>query len=91
MHYSIVRYIQGQILKIEGVLLLVPALTGILYREWEASSYFLVALICEAIGILLALRKPAKFVLYAREGMVSVALAWIRSLRGYSVLFQCAL
>ncbi len=77
MHYSIVRYIQGQILKIEGALLLVPALTGVLYREWEASSYFLVALICEAIGVLLAYRKPVKFVLYAREGMVSVALAWI--------------
>lgn len=34
-------------------------------------------MICEAIGTLLTLRKPAKFVLYAREGMVSVALAWI--------------
>lgn len=48
-----------------------------MYGEWEAVSYLLVAVICEAIGTLLTLRKPAKFVLYAREGMVSVALAWI--------------
>lgn len=26
MHYSMVRYVQGQILRIEGALLLVPAL-----------------------------------------------------------------
>lgn len=77
MHYSMVRYVQGQILRIEGALLLVPALTGAVYGEWEAVSYLLVAVICEAIGTLLTLRKPAKFVLYAREGMVSVALAWI--------------
>lgn len=77
MHYSMVRYVQGQILRIEGALLLVPALTGAVYGEWEAVSYLLVAVICEAIGMLLTLRKPAKFVLYAREGMVSVALAWI--------------
>lgn len=77
MHYSIIRYVQGQILRIEGALLLLPAVTGALYGEWEAASYLLVAVICEAIGTLLTLKRPAKFVLYAREGMVSVALAWI--------------
>ena len=77
MHYPIVCYVQGQILKIEGALLLVPALTGLLYREQAAAAYLLIAVICEAIGLLLTLRRPKKFVLYAREGMVSVALAWI--------------
>ena len=77
MHYPIVCYVQGQILKIEGALLLVPALTGLLYREPAAAAYLLIALMCEAIGLLLTLRRPKKFVLYAREGMVSVALAWI--------------
>lgn len=77
MHYPIVCYVQGQILKIEGALLLVPALTGLLYREQAAAAYLLIAVICEAIGLLLTLCRPKKFVLYAREGMVSVALAWI--------------
>lgn len=77
MHYPIVCYVQGQILKIEGALLLVPALTGLLYREPAAAAYLLIAVICEAIGLLLTLRRPKKLVLYAREGMVSVALAWI--------------
>lgn len=77
MRYSIVRYVQGQILKIEGALLLVPALTGVIYREKAAAAYFLVAAICAAAGVLLSLRRPKKLVLYAREGMVSVALAWV--------------
>ena len=77
MRYSIVRYVQGQILKIEGVLLLLPALTDLIYREGALTAYLATACLCMAVGILLTLHKPEKIVLYAREGMVSVALAWI--------------
>ena len=77
MRYSIVRYVQGQILKIEGVLLLLPALTDLIYREGAGKAYLLMALVCFAAGVLLTLKKPDKIVLYAREGMVSVALSWI--------------
>ena len=77
MRYSIVRYVQGQILKIEGALLLLPALTGLLYREDAARAYFVMAAVCLVLGILLTLQKPAKLILYAREGMVSVGLAWL--------------
>ncbi len=77
MRYSIVRYVQGQILKIEGALLILPALTGLLYREDAAKAYFLMAAVCLVLGVLLTLHKPAKIVLYAREGMVSVGLAWL--------------
>lgn len=77
MRYSIVRYVQGQILKIEGALLLIPTLTDLIYREGAGGAYLLVALLCAAIGVVLTLKKPRQIVLYAREGMVSVALAWI--------------
>lgn len=77
MRYSIVRYVQGQILKIEGVLLLVPALTDLIYREGALTAYLATACLCMAAGVLLTLHKPEKIILYAREGMVSVALAWI--------------
>lgn len=77
MRYSVVRYVQGQILKIESALLLVPFVTGVIYAEKAALAYLLVAAICLAAGCLLSIHKPAKLVLYAREGMVSVALAWV--------------
>ncbi len=77
MRYSIVRYVQGQILKIEGVLLLVPALTDLIYREGALGDYLAAACLCMLTGFLLTVRKPEKLILYAREGMVSVALAWI--------------
>ncbi|SEA09175.1 trk system potassium uptake protein TrkH [Lachnospiraceae bacterium NK3A20] len=77
MHYNIVRYIQGMILKIEAVLLLLPAFVGCIYREKAAWSFFIVAAITAALGFLLTIRKPKKFVFYAREGIVSVSFAWI--------------
>ena len=55
-----------------------PVLTGILYRESEVWSFLLVAVIsCIAGQLLITIRKPEKFVLYAREGLVSVSLAWV--------------
>ena len=43
MHYPIVCYVQGQILKIEGALLLVPALTGLLYMALGVAAYALLS------------------------------------------------
>ncbi|MGN1022007.1 MAG: TrkH family potassium uptake protein [Lachnospiraceae bacterium] len=77
MHYAIVRYIEGMVLKLEAVLLLLPALTGLLYQEQQGWSFLIMAVVCLGIGFLLTLRKPKKFVFYAREGIVSVALAWV--------------
>ncbi len=77
MHYAIVRYIEGMVLKLEAVLLLLPALTGLLYQEREGISFLIMAVVCLGLGFLLTLKKPKKFVFYAREGIVSVALAWI--------------
>lgn len=77
MHYSIVRYIEGMVLKLEAMLLLLPALTGLLYRERQGWSFLMMSVVCLAIGLLLTLKKPKKFVFYAREGIVSVAIAWV--------------
>lgn len=51
MNTSIIRFILGHVLRIEGMLFLLPALTGIIYREDEALAYILMA----AITFLLAL------------------------------------
>lgn len=77
MNGSIIRYILGLVIRIEGVLLLVPCLVGLLYNEPEAMSYFFVAIICFIVGTILTLRKPKETVFYLKEGCITTALSWI--------------
>lgn len=77
MHYRVVVYIQGVILKVLAGLMLLPVLTAIIYREWQGFSFVVVAAASYLIGWLLTLKKPKNFMFFAREGIVSVALAWV--------------
>lgn len=78
MDYKIVRYILGWILKFEAIFLLLPALVGILYKEYSHSLIYVgVAVLCFALGFYLSLAKPSVFRLYAQEGFASVAVGWI--------------
>ena len=68
----------GLILEIEAALMLLPALTSFIYREGESLAFFLSAAAVFAVGLALTLfSKPENSVIYAREGFVTVALAWI--------------
>ena len=77
MHYGIVRYVLGLILKIEAALLVLPVLIGLIYREKETIAFVIMAVSCLLVGALLTIRKPKKLVFYAREGLVIVALSWV--------------
>ena len=45
MNRSIVIYVLGYILKTEGVLMSLPCLIALIYREKEGWAYFIVAMI----------------------------------------------
>ncbi len=77
MNYFIVLYILGHILKFEGLFLLLPALVGLIYREYAGFSYLAMAGVCYLLGTLLNRKKPSSQNLYTREGFVTVALSWI--------------
>lgn len=77
MNSSVIRYILGSVLKIEAILLLLPCLTALLYREWVGSCYLGTAVLCFLLGILMAYRKPKNYVFYLKEGCVATALSWI--------------
>lgn len=46
MNSSVIRYVLGYILKIEGIMLLFPCIVALLYRESEGIYYLGVALLC---------------------------------------------
>ena len=77
MNYSIILYIIGSVLKIEGVLLTLPALVGLLYGEKHAWAFLFCAALTFLCGLLLSRRKPKNQNFYAKEGFVSVALSWL--------------
>ena len=77
MNKSIIRYILGWVMLLEGVLMGLPCLVALIYRE-ESGLYFLpVAAFAIIGGLLLKWKKPANTVFYMREGCIMTALSWI--------------
>jgi len=79
MNYRMVFSTVGKVLKTEGVLMVLPLIVSLIYQEWwSAISFSITALAVFLIGILLAtFLKPKSQVLFAKEGLITVALSWI--------------
>lgn len=78
MNYSIVFRLMGYILLIEGALLLLPAVTSLIYGEWSVlGAFLLTAAVSAGVGFLLSRIKPKSKVFYMREGFTATALCWI--------------
>ncbi|MBO4889973.1 MAG: TrkH family potassium uptake protein [Lachnospiraceae bacterium] len=77
MNRKMVAYYVGSVLRIEAMLMIVPTVVSILYREEE--WVFLAAAVAVSFltGYLLSFRKPQNMTFYTREGITSVALGWI--------------
>ena len=77
MNISIIRYLLGKVLGIEGALLLFPVAAAVFYRETFGWVYFACAVGCLILGTLVSLQKPSSTVFYLKEGCVTTALSWI--------------
>lgn len=77
MNRKMIFYTLGKMLKMEGVLLLLPFVTGLIYRESVSAYFLLVAILIFILGHLMAFKPPENKTIYAREGFLIVALSWI--------------
>ena len=78
MNKRIVLSIIGKILQTEALLMLFPALISLIYNEKSMWAFLITAVITIAVGSMLTLIfKPKSDVIYAREGLIIVALAWL--------------
>lgn len=79
MNRKMIFYTVGQLVLLEGVLLLLPGAASLIYSEYRcALSFFAVAAAAMAFGLALRiLLRNTDRTIYAREGYVTVALAWI--------------
>lgn len=77
MNTSMIRYILGQILKLQSLFLLLPSITAIIYHEATFVPYITVAFSCFILGVTMTWNKPEDTVFYLKEGCVATALSWI--------------
>lgn len=77
MNYQMLRYVLGQIIKVEAVLMALPLVVSLYYRDDGVLPLLVVLLPLAAIGYVLTAFKPKNQTIYAREGFVIVALAWV--------------
>ena len=77
MNGAMILYILGQVLRIEGLLMLPSFLVGLIYGESQGWTFLVWGLACVGIGTLITLKKPQNTMIYLKEGCVSTALCWI--------------
>ncbi len=78
MNIKMIVYISGRIFCALGIFLLFPIIPALYYGESTArNSFGIVALSLFVLGFLISMKKPEKQDLYTREGMATVALAWL--------------
>ena len=77
MNYHMIRYILGQIMKLEAALMGLPLLVSLYYRDDGMLPLLSVMLPLGIAGYILTGFKPKNQTIYAREGFVIVAFAWM--------------
>ncbi len=77
MNTSIIRYILGHIIKLEGFFMLLPCVIAIIYQEKELFTYLIMAGTCILLGSLLTFKKAKDNVFYLKEGCIATSLSWI--------------
>lgn len=77
MNLPMIGYIVGCVIEIEAVLMLLPALVGLLYGESSGLVFLLCAVAAALVGLISIHKKPRNTSMYAREGIVATALSWL--------------
>ena len=77
MNYSMIIFILGHLLRYESLFLLLPTVTGLIYRETEAIAYLCVAMVVFLLGTILSCKKVESKQLFTKDGSITVALGWI--------------
>lgn len=77
MNTSMIRFILGNILRLQSLFLLLPSITAVIYKENTLIPYITVAFSCFILGTVMTWNKPEDNIFYLKEGCVATALSWI--------------
>ena len=89
MNGRFILYLMGQIMRVEGLLMLLPLICALIYKE-DFIPFLVPIAILFVFGSLMAFKRPKKRDFTARDGFITVGLAWIvLSLFGALPMFLC--
>ena len=78
MNKRMISFILGTLLILEAVILLLPALVALIYAERAGWYYLFTAFGAALAGLALRLiSRPTRKTIYARDGLLCVALGWV--------------
>lgn len=72
-----ILHILGKMMGVEGLLLLIPALVGLICQEKCAVYFVITAAVLAVIFLLTGRKKPENTMLYGKDGLLIVSSAWI--------------
>ena len=77
MNYRMTSFILGRMLGVEALVMLVPAVVSAIYGEESMRAFLITSAVLLAVFLMFGRKKPEKTTIYAKEGFVIIALAWI--------------
>ena len=78
MNYSMIRYVLFRLLRILGLLFILPLLVAIIYREYDSAGvFFVLSAVSLLFGYIGSRKRPKNTVIFAKEGFSITAVAWI--------------
>ena len=78
MNRKMVYYMTGRIILLEGALLLVPLIVSLIYQDVGTVPFLITIAICAAVGgALSCFFRNTSQVIFAKEGFLITALAWL--------------
>lgn len=77
MNRKMILHVLGKMMGVEGLLLLLPAFVGCIYQERCAVYFVITAAVLALIYLLAGRKRPKNTTLYAKDGLIVVASAWI--------------
>lgn len=78
MNYEMMAYVLMNIAKVEGFLMLIPAIVSLIYGERDvALKIFEIALVSAGVGMVFTRKRPTRSELFIKDGLLIVGLAWI--------------
>ena len=77
MNLKIIKYYIGYLIKIEAVLMVIPILCSLIYREVAGLWFLIVGVVAFLLGYFLSYKKPKNQNFFTAESFATVALGWI--------------
>lgn len=77
MNRRMIAYTLGILLLCEAGLMLLPTIVSLIYGEIALKSFLVTIALLAAVGLTLIAMKPKNKTIYARHGLIIVALGWI--------------